>query len=202
MQEPKSEAGVSIATWNGPTDRMPEAEVSLRLAEFLSEHPGFCGHVDVAIDGASVRVHGEEVFDISGYLQANKWELSIANTGSRNAWAATYRRSGATMRVHSRSGVGDVETSIAGRRVIAECKKGPLVRKPGSPEYPLLTAAIGQALLLPAEGDDVAIAVVPDTPVFRRIAEDWRSRPKLKASGIQIVLVNRDGTVSGLTLAS
>jgi hypothetical protein len=200
MQEPKCEAVISVATWAGPTDRMPEAEVSLRLAEFLTELPGFCGHVDVAIDGASVRVHGEEVFDISGYLRSYKWELAVANPESRNAWAAIYRRAGATMRVHSRSGVGDVETSIAGRRVIAECKKGPLVRKPGSPEYPLLTTAIGQALLLPTEGDDVTIAAVPDTPVFRRIAEDWRSRPKLKASGIQIVLVNRDGTVSGLNL--
>ena len=179
---------------------MPEAEVSLRLAEFLTELPGFCGHVDVAIDGASVRVHGEEVFDISGYLQSYKWELAVVNPESRNAWAATYRRDGATMRVHSRSGVGDVETSIAGRRVIAECKKGPLVRKPGSPEYPLLTTAIGQALLLPADGDDLTIAAVPDTPVFRRIAEDWRSRPKLKASGIQIALVSRGGSVSGLNL--
>jgi hypothetical protein len=187
--------------WAGPDDRMPEAEVSLRLAEFLTELPGICGHVEVAIDGASVRVHGQEVFDISGYLRSNRWELAVTNTESRNAWAATYRRAGATMRVHSRSGVGDVETSIAGRRVIAECKKGPLVRKPGSPEYPLLTTAIGQALLLPAKGDDVAIAAVPDTPVFRRIAEDWRSRPKLKASGIQIVLVNRDGMVSGLDLS-
>ncbi|ASP57731.1 hypothetical protein CDO30_05000 [Sinorhizobium meliloti] len=200
MQEPKSEAGVSVATWNGPTDRMPEAEVSLRLAEFLTELPGFCGHVDVAIDGASVRVHGEEVFDISGYLQANNWQLGIADTKSRNEWAATYHRAGTTMRVHSRSGVGDVATTIAGRRLIAECKKGPLVRKPGSPEYPLLATAIGQALLLPAKAGDLAIAAVPDTPVFRRIAEDWRERPKFKVSGIQIALVSRDGSVSGLNL--
>jgi hypothetical protein len=49
---------------------MPEAEVALRLAEYLSERPGFGGHIEVAMDGASVRVAG---------------------TG-RNAWAIVYHR--------------------------------------------------------------------------------------------------------------
>lgn len=202
MHEPKSEIGISSVSWEGPTDRMPEAEVSLRLAEFFTQLPDFCGHVDVAIDGASIRVHGIEVFDISAYLRANEWELTTSDQESRNSWAATYRRAGAIMRVHSRSGVGDVETFVGGRRIVAECKKGPLVRKPGSPEYSLLTSAIGQALLLSLRDMDFAIAAVPDTAVFRRIAEDWRIRPKLKASGIQIALVNRDGSVSGLNFGS
>lgn len=188
--------------WTGPEDRMPEAEVSIRLAEYLSELPGFGGHVDVAIDGASVRVHGAEVFDIRGYLGAYGWHLSAQDGKSRNEWAATYRRRRATMRIHSRSGLGDVEAVVGGRRIIAECKKGPLVRKPGSPEYPLLTTAIGQALLFRAEADDILVAAVPDTPTFRRIAEDWRERPRLKSSGIQIALINRTGEVSGLSLPS
>ncbi|MDE3796461.1 hypothetical protein I7G59_03835 [Sinorhizobium meliloti] len=178
---------------------MPEAEVSLRLAGYLTELPGFGGHVDVAIDGASVKVHGEEVFNISGYLLANRWQLVTADAKSRNTWAATYRRDNATMRVHSQSGVGDVEAIVSGRRVVAECKKGPLVRKPGSPEYPLLTAAIGQALLFRASAEDIILAAVPDTPAFQRIAFEWRERPRLKASGIQIVLVSRTGAVSGLS---
>lgn len=190
----------AVSPWTGPVDRMPEAEVALRLAEYLSELPGFAGQLDVAIDGASVKVHGEDVFDIAGYLRASGWELASADARSRNAWAATYKRSGATMRVHSRSGVGDVEALVSGRRVIAECKKGPLVRKPGSPEYPLLTTAIGQALLFPASDDAVLVAAVPDTPTFRRIASDWRERPRFKASGIQIALVNRSGEVVGIDL--
>lgn len=181
-----------------PTDRMPEAEVALRFAEHLSELPGFDGHLDVAIDGASVSVGGSEVFDLAGYLLANQWELVERTASSRNAWAATYGRGNATMLVHSRSGLGDVCASLNGRRVIAECKKGPLVKKSGSPEYPLLTTAVGQALLFRAEPNDLLIAVVPDTPAFQRIASDWRERPRVKASGIQIALVNRDGTVSGL----
>lgn len=188
------------ARWNGPEDRMPEAEVSIRLAEYLSELPGFEGRVDVAIDGASVMVHGAEVFDIRGYLRAYGWGVSELDSNSRNEWAATYRRRGATMRIHSRPGIGDVETVVGGRRIIAECKKGPLIKKPGSQENPLLYAALGQALLLPALDDDIVVAAVPDTPTFRRIAEAWRERPRLKSSGIQIALVSRSGDVSGLSL--
>ena len=186
--------------WTGPTDRMPEAEVAIRFAEYISEQVGFGGHVDVAIDGASVSVGGSEVFDLAGYLKAYGWHVHEWNAGSRNAWAATYRRGSATMRIHSTPGMGDVEARVRGKRVIAECKKGPLVKKPGSPEYPLLTTAIGQALLLRAAPEDLVVAAVPDTPTFRRIAQDWRERPRMKASGIQIALVHRRGEVTGLLI--
>ncbi|WP_292326546.1 hypothetical protein [Mesorhizobium sp.] len=180
---------------------MPEAEVSIRLAEHLSELPGFGGHVDVAIDGASISVHGSEVFDIAGYLNTFGWVAQAKEDASRNAWATTYRRGSATMRIHSRSGVGDVEAVVQGRRIIAECKKGPLIRKTGSPEYPLLTTAIGQALLFRAGENDILVAAVPDSPTFRRIATEWRERPRLKAAGIQIALVDRMGGVDGLALS-
>lgn len=179
---------------------MPEGEVAIRLAEFLSEQEGIEGQVDVAIDGASVSVAGVKVFDLAGYMIASGWQIRERNAGSRNAWAATYWRGAAVMRIHSRSGVGDVEAVVRGHRVIAECKKGPLIKKPGSPEYPLLTTAIGQALLFKADASDIIVAAVPDTPTFRRIAEDWRERPRLKASGIQLALVARSGTVSGLCI--
>jgi hypothetical protein len=93
-----------------------------------------------------------------------------------------------------------VEATVNGRRIIAECKKGPLVKKPGSPEYPLLTTAIGQALLFQASEGDLLVAAVPDTPTFGRIAAAWRERPRLKASGIEIALVSRSGAVSGLSV--
>lgn len=189
-----------VCGWIGPVDRMPEAEVAIRLAEYISEQGGFGGQVDVAIDGASVSVGGSEIFDLPGYLSANGWRVHERTTVSRNAWAATYRRGGAMMRIHSTPGMGDVEAVVRGRRVIAECKKGPLVKKPGSPEYPLLTTAIGQALLFRAAPEDLLVAAVPDTPAFRRIAQDWRERPRLKASGIQIALVHRTGEVTGLVI--
>lgn len=189
----------ALSSWIGPADRMPEAEVALRLAEHLSERPGFGGHVEVAIDGASVRVADAEVFDIVGYLAGAGWVRDAEVTG-KNAWATLYRRGNATLRVHSRSGQGDVEATVNGRRIIAECKKGPLVKKPGSPEYPLLTTAIGQALLFDADETDLLVAAVPDTPSFRRIADAWRNRPRLRASGIEIALVSRSGSVVGLSV--
>jgi hypothetical protein len=185
-----------------PYDRMPEAEVALRLAEYLSEQPGFGGHVEAAIDGAQVRVGGSDVFNIVGYLAQQGWTVDRPSTTSRNAWATFYRRGDATLEVHSRSGGGDVVATIFGHRVIAECKKGPLVKRPGSPEYPLLTTALGQALLFEAGADDVIVAAVPDTPTFRRLAEAWRLRPRVAQSGIQIALVARTGLVSGLLLPS
>lgn len=177
---------------------MPEAEVALRLAEHLSEQPGFSGHLEVAIDGAQVRVANSDVFNIVGYLARQGWIVDRPSTSSRNAWATFYRRGPAALEIHSRSGSGDVVTTINGRRVIAECKKGPLVKRPGSPEYPLLTAALGQALLFNAGPDDIVVAAVPDTPAFRRIADAWRQRPGVVRSGIRIALVSRTGAVSGL----
>jgi hypothetical protein len=41
---------------------------------------------------------------------------------------------------------------------------------------------------------------VPDTPVFRKLAEIWRSRPLVRRAGIRIALVARHGAVSGLDL--
>lgn len=39
-----------------PTDRMPEAEVALRLVFYLLERREAVGHAEVAIDGASAKV--------------------------------------------------------------------------------------------------------------------------------------------------
>jgi hypothetical protein len=118
----------------------------------------------------------------------------------RNARTGTYRRNDKTIRVHSRPGDGDVVATIDGRRIVAQCKKGALVRKPGSPAYAMLTAALGQTLLFDVSADDIVVAAVPDTPVFRKLAKTWRSRPLVRRAGIRIALVARNGAVSGLDL--
>ena len=178
--------------------RMPEGEVAIRLAEHLLGLHGADPHAEVAIDGASVMAHGAVVFDLAAHMEAQGWVAVDVSTG-RNPWTCTYGREGRTIRVHSRSGVGDVVARVGGRRIVAECKKGAAPGKPGSPERPLLTSAIGQALLLAVEPDDLVVAAVPDTLVFRRLADAWRTRPLVARSGIQIALVGRDGMVSGLT---
>ena len=86
-----------------------------------------------------------------------------------------------------------------GHRVIAECKKGPLVARRGSPERVHLAAAIGQAILCDAKPGDFVLAAVPDSPAFRKLAEEWRKRPLLMKTGLTICLVARSGEVSGFS---
>jgi hypothetical protein len=183
-----------------PDDRMPEAEVALRLAEFILSLPSSGAMASVAVDGASIKVGDAVIFDIGRFMAATGWEQIKEPQVGRNAWTGAYRRGDKTIRVHSRPGEGDVVATVNGRRIVAECKKGPLVRKLGSLEYPLLTTALGQALLFEVSADDIVVAAVPDTPVFRRLAEAWRNRPLVRRAGIRIALVARDGAVSGLDL--
>ena len=190
----------SLPDFSLPADRMPEAKVTRRLAEFILSLSGSGAMASVAIDGASIKVGDAAIFDIGRFMTGTGWEQIKEPQVGRNAWTGTYRRGDKTIRVHSRPGEGDVVATVAGRRIVAECKKGNLVRKPGSPEYPLLTTALGQALLFEISADDIVVAAVPDTPVFRKLAATWRSRPLVRRAGIRIALVARDGAVSGLDL--
>ncbi len=53
---------------------MPEAEVALRLAEFILSLPGSGAMASVAIDGASIKVGDAVIFDI-GWALHHPWEL-------------------------------------------------------------------------------------------------------------------------------
>ncbi len=181
-------------------DRMSEAEVVLRLAAFILSLTGSGAMASVAIDGASIRVGGGVIFDIGRFMAGTGWEQTKKPQVGRNAWTGTYRRGDKTIRVHSRPGEGNVVATIDNRRIVAQCTKGPLVRKPGRAEHSLLTTALGEALLFDIGGDDIVVAAVPDTPVFRVLAETWRRRPLVRRAGIRIALVARDGAVSGLAL--
>jgi hypothetical protein len=183
-----------------PDDRMPEAEVALGLAEFILSLPGSGAMASVAIDGASIKVGDAVIFDIDRFMAGTGWEQTKKPQVGRNAWSGTYRRGDKTIRVHSRLGEGNVVATIDNRRIVAQCTKGPLARKPGRAEHSLLTTALGEALLFDIGGDDIVVAAVPDTPVFRMLAETWRRRPLVRRAGIRIVLVARDGAVSGLAL--
>lgn len=183
-----------------PADRMPEAEVALRLAGSILSLPGSGAMASVAIDGTSIKIGDAVVFDIGRFMASMGWKQIKELRIGRNAWTGAYRRGDKTIRVHSRPGEGDVVAQINGCRIIAECQKGPLARRSGSPEYPLLTTALGQALLFDVSAGDIVVAAVPDTPIFRRLAEAWRKRPLVRRAGIRIVLVGRDGVISGLDL--
>ena len=183
-----------------PADRMPEAEVALRLAEFSLSLPGSGAMASVAIDAASIKVREAVAFDIGRLMAVTGWEPIKEPQAGRNAWTGAYRRGDKTIRVHSRPGEGHVVATVDGRRIIAECTKGPLVHTAGRTEHSLITTALGQALLFDVSANDIVVAAVPDTPVFRRLAEVWRERPLVRRAGIKVALVARDGAVSGLGL--
>jgi hypothetical protein len=49
---------------------------------------------------------------------------------------------------------------------------------------------------------DLVVAAVPHSSAFSKIAEEWRFRPLVIRSGIQIVTVSQTGEVHGLDLTS
>jgi hypothetical protein len=180
-----------------PEDRMPEGEVALRLAFYLLDQPHSNRHADVAIDGAMVTVSGNSIFGIGAFLAHYGWKLDERDGG--NAWHGVYRKLDLSLRVHSRSGVGDVVSRIGDVLVRAECKGGPLKKRLGSPERPIVQKAIGQLMTI-AEIDegDCRVVAVPLTAEFRKLIERWRNRPLIVRAEIIFALVGRDGTVEGL----
>jgi len=183
-----------------PTDRMPQTEVALRLAEFILSLPTSGAMASVAIDGASIKVGDGVIFDIGRLMAATGWQTVKDPQIGRNAWTGAYQRGDKTIRVHSRPGEGDVVAMIDGRRIVAQCSKGSLTGRPGRAEQSLLRGALAEALLFDIADDDIVVTAVPDTPVFRKLAETWRRRPLVRRTGIRIALVGRDGAVSGLAL--
>lgn len=186
-----------VTNFTLPVDRMPESEVALRLAFCLLDLPGSEKRAEVALDGAQVQIKHKRIFPVSEFLAELGWARA-AGESSRD-WQGTYKKGPLTLAVHSRSGVGDVVCGVGGRRVRAECKKGPLTKKKGSQEYPSLRGALGQMLTVESVSDsDVLVVAVPLSPKFKELALTWRERPLLKRSGIAIVLVGRTGLVEGL----
>lgn len=178
-------------------ERMPEAEVSLRLAIHLITSGRAVEGVTVAIDGAQVKT-GETIhFSVADFLRTHGWEP--ATVGER--WQGCYRHASSmqTITIHSRSGRGDVVATFAdGVPFVAEAKKGPLKRSVSSQEYPLLREALGQLLTIEDVPANAVLAVaVPHSARFAELASRWRVAPLVKRVGIRILTVAPDGAVCG-----
>jgi hypothetical protein len=180
------------------TDRMSEAEVAIRLAERLLQLPGAGSHAEVAIDGAVIEIAGRRIFDIEGFLATQQWKL--ARQHGQRSWHGIYGRRLQELHISSASGTADVVLQLGNRRAVAECKGGPLVKKPGNPEHRILKEALGQALIWNGLPHDLVMVAVPDTPRFRKVVSEWQQRPLVRLTGIQIALVAQSGTVSGVDL--
>jgi hypothetical protein len=108
--------------------QMSEAEVAIRLAEYLLSLPNAADHATLAIDGAVIAsVDRGRIFEIEQFLAANRWQLG-QQEGKRE-WHGAYSRGGKQLHINSIAGTGDVVVQVGNRRVIAECKGGPLIKK-------------------------------------------------------------------------
>jgi hypothetical protein len=176
--------------------KMSEAEVAIRLAERFLMFPGAADHAEIAIDGAVIEIAGGgPSFEIETFLAANRWEL--IRQGGKRPWHGVYSRGGKELRISSKSGTADVVLKLGNRRVVAECKGGPLIKKRSSPEQKILKEVLGQALIWNSLPSDMLVVAVPDTPTFRTLANSWQQRPLVLKAGIQIALVAQTGDVSG-----
>lgn len=177
--------------------RMAEAEVSLRLAEWLIKNKLVTAPVEVAIDGAQVKTGDLIHFDLPGFLLRTRWE----KVGTAAAWQCSYVHPdyATGLRIHSRPGKGDVVASLCEGGVLrVECKKGPLERSKSSQEYPLLREALGQLLTVKeVQPSDVLAVAVPHSAKFSDLASEWRKAPLIKKFGIRILTVNQAGEVYG-----
>lgn len=185
---------------NMSSKRMPEAEVSLRMAFYLLRSGLTNQPVRVAIDGAQVKTADAMHFDIDGFLAKCRCSQIQASA----TWRASYRHepTAGAIEIHATPGEGDVIARLRdGRTLRVESKKGPLERTKGSREYPLLREALGQLLTIPeiSETDVLAVAV-PHSPKFSELAARWRDAPLVRRAKIQIVTVDRRDQVHGLTL--
>lgn len=178
------------------SSKMTEAEVSLRAAQFLATASRVAGPIEVAIDGAQVQIGRRQVFPVQQFMADCGWSQDATHS-----WRGTYKKDSLSdIIVGSEPGRGDVRADLTGGTIIRlESKKGPLFRSKASQEYPLLREALGQLLTVkePAE-NEILGAAVPKGERFEELAVRWRLAPLIVRTGIRIVLVGRDGSVSGL----
>lgn len=182
-----------------PVDKMPEAEVTLRLAMAIIEGDHTDKDVIVAIDGAQVKTGTQVHFPIVEFLNSLGWRSSEQNI----RWQCSYRHNDfnkSAIVVHSSSGEGDLVVELkSGRKLRVESKKGPLIRSKSSQEYPLIREAIGQLLTIEiADPNDLLAVAVPYSEKFADLANQWRNRPLMKNAGIHIITVGRDNSITGL----
>ncbi len=183
---------VSAPLGKNPGRKIPEAEVTLRLAFwFLSQaEPG--GHAELAIDGAHVCLTVPP-FPIKEFLKKHGWAFRPPS-GTSGDWRGIYVRKGRTLNIASRRGF-DFQMSSGAKPVAAECKGGPLEQTRGKGTHTILAEAIGQALTADAPPDADIWVAVPDSPGFEKAGRRIACVPAFQKTGIRIALVNTEGEV-------
>jgi hypothetical protein len=177
--------------------KMSEAQVSLLLAIHLVSTEKVASDVQVALDGAQVKIGNDQHFDVVSFMDSHRWKQHQ----DAPRWQGKYvnGQSKHSIVVHSQSGQGDVTAILlTGETLLVESKKGTLVNSKSSSEYPLIREALGQLLTIETVPENVILAVaVPHGERFIKLAERWRKAPLLVRLGLRILTVSSTGAVSG-----
>ena len=99
-----------------PVDKMPEAEVTLRLAMALIEKKQIVSHVTTAIDGAQVKTGKTIHFPIVEFLNFHGWH----GAEQSNRWQFIYRNPdyNCSIELHSSSGESDLVTELKSGHIL------------------------------------------------------------------------------------
>ena len=141
--------------------------------------------------------HGKR-FDFRASLSRRGFDLVEARGTTK--YGGIYRSDdGTEIMLIPKSGMGDVVAFIGSQRIVAEAKGGILNTSHPGPVSRVrrgLCEAVGLLLSKTREKGTRQVAVVPDVDVTRRLAA--LMIPRLRPVGIEIALVNREGTVDEL----
>jgi len=180
-----------------PIDKMPETEVSIRIAFFLIQRGHTASDVSIAIDGAQIKTEQTVHFSIVDFLNFNGWTKVSGEKG----WQGTYAHHQwkPHIQIHSHPSKGDIVAKLcSGYTLRVESKKGPLLKSKSSSEYRLIREALGQLLTVKVVGDkDILAVAVPHSDKFKDLAKRWRQAPLIQRSGIRILTVDRQNNVEG-----
>jgi len=155
----------------------------------LQSVPGL-RHAAIHPDGE----HGKR-FDFKACLAGRGFAL--AEPMGTTTYGGIYEApDGRTVLINPKSGLGDVIADLDGVSYFAECKGGIINTKHAGQVSRLrkgLAETIGQLLVVPLLEGQRQFAVVPRTSATLTVAK--RMAGRARAAGIEIVLVDQDGTV-------
>lgn len=174
----------------GIEEHFTEGAVMVAFAfHLLTSVPGL-KHASIHPDGE----HGKR-FDFTSYLAGRGF--SLTKPMGSTAYGGIYEAAdGRSILINPKSGLGDVIADMDGASFFAECKGGIVNTKHAGQVSRLrkgLAETIGQLMVVPLLEGQRQFAVVPRTPATQTVAK--RLALRALAAGIEIVLVDRDGTV-------
>ena len=176
---------------DGIEENLSEGAVIIAFTMYLFLRLPDLKHVVIHPDGE----HGKR-FPLRATLERRGFKL-VEPMGVASYGGLYSAETGQTVLVNPKPERGDVVADMAGRSFVAECKGGIVNTKHPGQQSRLrkgLCEAIGQCLASPLEDGMQQYAVVPHTPVTKKLAR--RMAPRANKAGITIALVDRLGNVS------